>query len=335
MERADLTETRVSEHTLGMLQFTSFILNPLHRCLANFPHIRMVGLEIYDAATNSLPQHWNDGLELCMVLEGEFTWVVEGKEVQVRGGEATVTRPWEIHGGSGGIMNRGVLAWIVVGLESGYDLPLAVGPWSRLCSTPGAALLERLTDASLTKLGRIPELERLFFSLQRELEDQDLGHEYRVNGIVDDMLILVCRHCQPTESSDGVANRLDRLLREVSAHPEKDWQVSQLSEQLGLSVSTFIKHVREKTGLTPKNYLVHARIQAACSLLADTGRNVTDIAFDTGFSSSQFFSTLFRKYTGLSPRQWRENAKKQPLMPPPVPGHNFLDHSTVPPFRVS
>jgi AraC-like DNA-binding protein len=68
--------------------------------------------------------------------------------------------------------------------------------------------------------------------------------------------------------------------------------------------------VKNYTGFSPLNYLINIRISEAIRLLKKNETSLTDIAYETGFYSSQHFSTTFKKLTGYSPRQFRKNNTK-------------------------
>ncbi|MEP3932587.1 helix-turn-helix transcriptional regulator, partial [Rhodopirellula bahusiensis] len=59
----------------------------------------------------------------------------------------------------------------------------------------------------------------------------------------------------------------------------------------------------------PIKYLIQVRIQEASRLLRSTDRSITDIAFDVGFSDSNYFSRQFRTHLGLSPREYRKQMR--------------------------
>jgi AraC-like DNA-binding protein len=76
---------------------------------------------------------------------------------------------------------------------------------------------------------------------------------------------------------------------------------------VGLGTTAFSDKVKNYTGFSPLNYLINIRISEAIRLLKKADVNVTDIALDTGFYSSQHFSTTFKKLTGYTPSQFRKN----------------------------
>lgn len=63
---------------------------------------------------------------------------------------------------------------------------------------------------------------------------------------------------------------------------------------------------KESTGITPNHFLLRLRLKQAQLELSQTSRSITTIAFNCGFSTSQYFSMVFRKYTGFTPLSFRK-----------------------------
>ena len=75
----------------------------------------------------------------------------------------------------------------------------------------------------------------------------------------------------------------------------------------GMGTTLFNEKVKNYSGFTPLNYLINIRISEAIKLLKKKDVSITDIALDTGFYSSQHFSTTFKKLTGYTPSEFRKN----------------------------
>ncbi|WP_437231204.1 helix-turn-helix transcriptional regulator [Planctomicrobium sp. SH661] len=58
--------------------------------------------------------------------------------------------------------------------------------------------------------------------------------------------------------------------------------------------------------MPPNDFLQRLRIKQAQTDLLETDLSITEIAFNNGFSTSQYFSTVFRKYTGDTPARFRK-----------------------------
>ena len=69
----------------------------------------------------------------------------------------------------------------------------------------------------------------------------------------------------------------------------------------------FCRVFRDVNGISPKEYVLKARVAAAAKLLNDTDREILDIAQTTGFNSISNFYNVFKRITGCSPAQYRQN----------------------------
>ena len=61
----------------------------------------------------------------------------------------------------------------------------------------------------------------------------------------------------------------------------------------------------ECVGQSPINYLTDRRLEACKELLVSSNLSVAQVATSVGFSSQSYFSQIFRKKTGMTPRQYR------------------------------
>ena len=75
---------------------------------------------------------------------------------------------------------------------------------------------------------------------------------------------------------------------------------------LGLSYRQLSRHFISTTGISPKQYQLNQRMEKAKWYLAETNWNITTIAMELGFSSSQYFSSSFRSIISCSPFQYRK-----------------------------
>ncbi|KVK88302.1 AraC family transcriptional regulator [Burkholderia cepacia] len=71
---------------------------------------------------------------------------------------------------------------------------------------------------------------------------------------------------------------------------------------------SFIRSFRKANGLTPHQYIIESRLQAARGLIERGQRDVTEAALDCGFSSASHFSATFRKRWGVSPSELKPRA---------------------------
>jgi transcriptional regulator GlxA family with amidase domain len=106
----------------------------------------------------------------------------------------------------------------------------------------------------------------------------------------------------------------------MDAASHEEWPVLRLARVSGVSEAHFARSFKEAFGVPPHRYLLTRRIERAQTLLRDTDLSITDIAFQTGWSSLGTFGRTFRDITGVSPRETRENEKPTALELARVPG---------------
>jgi AraC-like DNA-binding protein len=107
----------------------------------------------------------------------------------------------------------------------------------------------------------------------------------------------------------GLLRRLLRAKDRMDAASHEEWPVRRLARVSGISEAHFARSFKQAFGLPPHRYLLTRRIERATALLRDTDRPITDIAFETGWSSLGTFGRIFRDITGESPGDMRARAR--------------------------
>ena len=85
---------------------------------------------------------------------------------------------------------------------------------------------------------------------------------------------------------------------------------TEIAQKYGLGVSYLSTLFKERTGINLTAYVEGVRMEKAKNLLKNKEWTVTDVAIHTGYSNSNYFSRVFKKYTGVTPREFRESEQK-------------------------
>jgi AraC family transcriptional regulator len=88
---------------------------------------------------------------------------------------------------------------------------------------------------------------------------------------------------------------------------DRDISLEELAALARLSPTHFCRSFTRSMGMPPHQYQVHQRVEHAKHLLADTERSITEVAIAAGYSASSNFATVFRRVTGVSPREFRRS----------------------------
>lgn len=98
---------------------------------------------------------------------------------------------------------------------------------------------------------------------------------------------------------------LSEVIEYINNNFHKKITSQELAEILNLSVSQLDRKFKAFSGVSPQTYILKVRINAASTQLAQTDKSITEIYLDNGFYDQSYFGRQFKKFTGMTPRQYR------------------------------
>lgn len=264
----------------------------------------------YSSAHAGLQTHTHPkAVEICYLERGYQTYRAAGREYKLVGGDVFVTAPGEPHDTGGHPEDRGVLYWLNLRIpKPGRSLLM-------LPAVESALLTARLCGLPERQFAGRPVLKQIFNAVFG-LYDQPANAFRRLalaNQLVRCFLeVIDCAfrhevmHCSPL-----IAKIVDR----VKSYPELDYSLADLAQEAGLSLSRFKTKFKAQMGIAPREFILRCKVEAAKALLANGRRNVTDTAMHLGFSSSQYFATVFKRFTQQTPVEFYIKGPVTPLRP--------------------
>jgi AraC-like DNA-binding protein len=99
--------------------------------------------------------------------------------------------------------------------------------------------------------------------------------------------------------------RLSRVQAYIDEHICEAITLENLAATTGLSRMYFSRQFQVATGLSPHEYVLRKRIERAQHRLAATGDSLVHIGLSVGFQTQAHFTTVFKKFVGYTPLQWR------------------------------
>ena len=118
-------------------------------------------------------------------------------------------------------------------------------------------------------------------------------------------LVLTARSAK-LKNGSSYCYQVTKCMEYVYDHLHEKLMVSDIAEELGLSVQYLSKLFRTETGLTLNRYILKKKIDAACQMLKYSQYEAVDVGNFLAFSSHSHFIQKFREETGLTPKQYRE-----------------------------
>jgi PAS domain S-box-containing protein len=99
---------------------------------------------------------------------------------------------------------------------------------------------------------------------------------------------------------------LSKLVDFVHDHVEQNLSVDELARQAGMSISTLERRFRSHLGTSPKRFILHAKIAAACERLLSTPMSVGEVAESLGYHEHASFTRAFTSVMHMSPTAYRK-----------------------------
>jgi AraC-like DNA-binding protein len=228
-----------------------------------------------------------------------------GKECyRMTGGDLFITFPDEPHSTGPDPEHCGLMYWFIfdlppshegfMGLTDGLAKALWEGlrhfPHRHCCAGPGLQpVVERFFRAADSAEGPLRNV-RMYLAL--------MGYLYE--------LVALSQRVPVRALSSAMAN----VVEYIDAHIEERIPVEKLAREAGLSIPRFKARFRAETGFPPAEFVLRRRIERARQLLQEDGRTVLEVALQTGFCSSQYFASAFRRITGTTPTSCRNKRQR-------------------------
>jgi AraC-like DNA-binding protein len=274
-----------------------------------FPHIIEFALKKNNSIQlNSLPETAINNIRIYYIIDGKFEWIIHNQNHILYPGDVAMILPGQKFRGDKDFLDIGSLSWINIKIEKlEPNGKLSPGKWSSLSKNESMTIGKILLLNNSLVLLKLKEVGNILQELKQELFNQQIGYSTCVNKLIDELFILIARKLTYQNNSyrdfPQAFMKLEKTLRQSLEHP---WTVEEMAGLVGLGTTSFAEKVKSYTGFSPLNYLITIRISEAIKLLKKQDLNVTDIALDTGFYSSQHFSTTFKKLTGYTPSEFRK-----------------------------
>jgi len=273
-----------------------------------------------------LHPHAHPHYEFCYFHKGRAQWTCGTQRYQLGPGDFYISRPGEVHAGLPDPADPNHN--FAVGFDPA-QLPVGLPARPPAMAIAGSEVAVAFAEHQLLAQGDAADFPRVipggqgaeitYRRILAELDQLDpapstarLLTRMMVQALLVDLLVWVTRLSINQLAQGGQAQPLARepradisalvswLPSQVAAPPS----LTAMASRVGLSPSHFAVAFKREVGKTPLEFITQLRIEEAARRL-DGGASVTDAAFELGFSSSQYFSLVFKKQFGCTPSAWR------------------------------
>lgn len=155
----------------------------------------------------------------------------------------------------------------------------------------------------------VPNIEPLLMRMVAEYSREHPAGSYLLRSLMMEFLTLVLRSLMNLKDS-RTPDKINNALHAMREQPEKNWSVAELAALCSYHSSYFTRLFRDQVGQNPKSYLVSERIRQAKQALLN-GEKLESIAERLGYISIHYFSRNFKKETGLTPSEFRQQGNSR------------------------
>lgn len=154
-------------------------------------------------------------------------------------------------------------------------------------------------------------IKNIVSKIYEEWVNEDFGYEIAVRGGIVQLFSQIIRLWKNTESNDfiSVSNETTKIIISAAEYCKENYTnltTSEIANYCNMSYSYFSRTFKKIMNMSFTQYLNDVKLTAATHLLLTTDKNSTEIAFETGFSSTSHFIHNFKIKTGLTPTAYKQ-----------------------------
>ncbi len=265
----------------------------------------------FDAEKNYFPvkPHWHYFAELIYMLDGSARVDSGDDSYLLHKGELIIFHPLTVHAiyaGDGGMPKYAVLKFDInrFGLTPAYAPKLR--DIFRYAQKTGRSIFFDAKTAERMDCGRI------FSACMTELAENSYGYDLVLQTTIYGLLMSMIR-CWLGEGmvidSRGIPHEddpvIDNITEYIDSSLSDNVRVSELAQRCNLSYSCFAQKFRERYGMSCKQYIERMRLYQVEKFLLFTDFGLNYICQETGFTDCSHLIKSFKKYKGVTPKQFR------------------------------
>jgi len=254
-----------------------------------------------------LNPHKHEMMEIVYLVKGMQTYAQGGERYMLRGNDIFITPPGEEHHTGGLPQEKSMIYWLQV------KLPEKNEPFLTLSPEYAAPLVRQLCALDRPHFRGTPRCRQIFEdAIMAWLRSPEPTRAVAVTNKIVELLLEII-NCASLHLHPILPRDIRRVLNYIERHPNASIPVDALAKTAGLSTSRFKVKFAQVTGFPPAEYILRRRIDRAKEMLQTGEMTVTEIALALGFSSSQHFATVFRRFTRQTPTEYRKSCASKPL----------------------
>lgn len=234
----------------------------------------------------AFPKHFHETFCISYIHNGIEQIDLEHQNIYSEKGSITITNPYEIHS------NPIIDSSSIIEFETIY---ISKDLMKYLYKGQNVVFFNR-------KINNL-KLNQLFFQLKNAIE---LNNIQKTELVLKEFTNILKPYSQfkKEEYSELNYNSFQNINSFIDENIQSKFNLDDLSKVVHLNKFGFAKKFKASTGMTPMNYILMKKIFSSKKLITPNS-DLTQIAFDYEFSDLSHFSNTFKRYVGVSPKEYQ------------------------------
>jgi AraC family L-rhamnose operon transcriptional activator RhaR/AraC family L-rhamnose operon regulatory protein RhaS len=259
----------------------------------------------YDDGEN----HYHDFYELVIVLNGNGQHITVDKEYTISRGDVFVIKPFVQHNYTD---THNLEIENILYIPEKLDIPQA-----DIRSIPGyfalfdaePRLRQKYDFKSRLTLTRdqLAVVIQIIVKLHHELKNKNDGFRFMATSYFMQLVGYLSRcYSLSKEKHSQKLLQISSMIDFIETNYHTNMTLHEIASRGSMSVRTLNRVFKDALKMSPIDYLLKVRINNAKTLLEKQDCSVSEAAYQSGFNDSNYFAKQFKKFTGISPREYKK-----------------------------
>lgn len=230
--------------------------------------------------------------QLIYIAAGKGHFFINGKEEIVPAGHMVLYRPKEVQKYNYYGADKTEVYWVhftgsnIKNILKEYHLP---------------------SSGNIIYTGNSSVFHEIFRKMISELQMCKPHFEEYLSMLLKEIFLHISRQTfENKKCNTFVHAEMEESTKYFNNHYNTDINIENYAASKHMSTCWFIRNFKDYNGISPMRYILNLRIANAKNLLHTTSYTIAEIADIVGYDNALYFSKLFKKYTGLSPSEYRK-----------------------------
>jgi AraC family L-rhamnose operon transcriptional activator RhaR/AraC family L-rhamnose operon regulatory protein RhaS len=254
--------------------------------------------------------HYHDFHELVIVLNGRGQHITAGKSYPIFRGDVFVIKPFMRHTYKD---TYDLEIENILFIPEKLNIPQVdsgnIPGYSALFDTEPMLREKHDFKSRLTLThDQLAVVMQIIAKLHHELKNQDDGFRFMITTYFMQLIGYLSRcYSHSTQKYSQKLLQVSSMIDFIKVNYHKHITLDEIAAKGKMSASTVNRIFKETLNMSPIDYLIKVRINNARTLLKRQQCTISEAAFQSGFNDSNYFTKQFKKFTGMSPREYKKS----------------------------